>query len=94
MTARCSVFIATSLDGFISRLDGSIDWLDEANARVPKGEDCGDAQFMSTVDALVMGRHTFDLARSFDEWPYSETLVFVLSSSKKSVPKGAPVPER
>ena len=88
--AKCSVFIATSLDGFISRMDGSIDWLDEANTRVPKGEDCGYAHFMSTVDALVMGRHTIDLAKSFGEWPYGQTPVFVLSSHMTSLPVGIP----
>jgi dihydrofolate reductase len=61
MRATCSVFIATSLDGFISRPDGSIDWLMQANARVPEGEDCGYAAFMKTVDAVVMGRKTFGL---------------------------------
>lgn len=90
MPAKCSVFIATSLDGFISRIDGSIDWLDEANARIPKGEDCGYAEFMSTVDALIMGRHTFELARSFGEWPYGQKPVFVLSSSMTSLPEGMP----
>ena len=88
--ARCSVFIATSLDGFISRTDGSIDWLDQANSRVPKGEDCGYEQFMSTVDALVMGRHTFELAKSFGEWPYGKTPVLVLSSRMRSLPAGLP----
>jgi dihydrofolate reductase len=88
--AKCSVFIATSLDGFISRKDGSIDWLDQANARVPAGEDCGYAQFMSTVDALVMGRHTFELASSFAQWPYGQTPVFVLSGSMSSLPAGVP----
>lgn len=88
--ATCSVFIATSLDGFISRTDGSIDWLDEANRRVPPGEDCGYGQFMSTVDALVMGRHTFELARSFGEWPYGQTPVVVLSSRLASLPHGVP----
>ncbi len=67
MTNRCSVFIATSLDGFISRIDGSIDWLHAANAVVPQGEDCGYATFMSTIDALVMGRNTFEQALSFDD---------------------------
>ena len=88
--AKCSVFIATSLDGFISRADGSIDWLEQANSRVPKEEDCGYEQFMSTVDALVMGRHTFELARSFGEWPYRQTPVFVLSRSMTSLPGSVP----
>ena len=88
--AKCSVFIATTLDGFISRTDGSIDWLEQANARVPAGEDCGYAEFMSSVDALVMGRHTFDLARSFAEWPYEKKPVFVLSSRMSSLPAGVP----
>ncbi|MGQ0651184.1 MAG: dihydrofolate reductase family protein [Betaproteobacteria bacterium] len=88
--AKCSVFIATSLDGFISRADGTIDWLDEANTRVPKDQDCGYEEFMSTVDALVMGRHTFDLARSFGEWPYGQTPVFVLSSQMRLLPGGVP----
>jgi dihydrofolate reductase len=90
VAAKCSVFIATSLDGFISRTDGSIDWLDQANRRVPKGEDCGYEQFMSSVDALVTGRHTFELARSFGEWPYGQTPVVVLSSHMKSLPGGVP----
>lgn len=50
MPPRCSVFIATSLDGYIARGDGSIDWLDEANRSVPAGEDCGYGEFMADVD--------------------------------------------
>jgi dihydrofolate reductase len=88
--AKCSVFIATSLDGFISRADGSIDWLEQANRRVPKGEDCGYEQFISTVDALVMGRHTFEQARSFSDWPYGQTPVIVLSSRLRALPGGLP----
>jgi dihydrofolate reductase len=70
MRARCSVFIATSLDGFISRPDGGINWLDEANKLVPPGEDCGYKAFIETIDVLLMGRNTFDLAIGFPEWPY------------------------
>lgn len=54
--SKLSVFIATSLDGFIARPDGAIDWLESANATVPVGEDCGYADFMTSVDAIVMGR--------------------------------------
>ncbi len=88
--ARCSVFIAASLDGFIARRDGRIDWLERANQRVPAGEDCGYAQFMSGIDALVMGRRTFALARSFPEWPYGKTPVIVLSRRLRTLPRGVP----
>ena len=49
------MYIATSIDGYIARNDGSIDWLDEANGLVPEGEDCGFKVFMDSVDTLVMG---------------------------------------
>ena len=65
MPPTCSVFIATSLDGFIARPDGAIDWLDRLNATVPAGEDFGDARFMAEGDALVMGRASFDTVRGF-----------------------------
>jgi dihydrofolate reductase len=87
---KCSVFIATSLDGFISRADGSIDWLNEANDLVPKGEDIGYEHFISGVDALVMGRNTFEQVLSFGEWPYGTTPVVVLSKQLDSLPDTLP----
>lgn len=90
MVTKCSVFIATSLDGFISRPDGRIDWLEQANTRIPVGEDCGYESFISTVDTLVMGRNTFELAQSFGEWPYGAKPVVVLSSTMKSLPASVP----
>ncbi|MFN0304007.1 MAG: dihydrofolate reductase family protein [Burkholderiales bacterium] len=84
------MFIATSLDGFVSRSDGSIDWLHAANAVVPQGEDCGYAAFMSTIDGLVMGRNTFEQAMSFEEWPYGSTPVVVLSHTLRSLPRPTP----
>lgn len=76
---RVSVFIATSLDGYIARADGSLDWLEVQNARVPSGEDCGYGDFMADIDVLLMGRETFDKVSSFAEWPYDGKRVIVLS---------------
>ena len=64
---KASVFIATSLDGFIARPDGGLDWLDVANATVPAGEDCGYGAFIDTVDVLVMGRASFEKVLSFPD---------------------------
>ena len=86
MTIKSSVFIATSLDGFIARTEGSIDWLNEANSIVPSGEDCGFAGFMESVDVLVMGRNTFEQVLSFGEWPYGDKKVVVLSRKGVAVP--------
>jgi dihydrofolate reductase len=81
-----SVFIATSLDGFIARADGALDWLpgDEVE---PHGYD----EFMATVDALVMGRKTFETVMSFPDWPYGTKPVVVLTSTPTTLdaPPGA-----
>ena len=90
MSAICSVFIATSLDGFIARSDGSIDWLNEANSVVPPGEDCGYKKFMSTVDTLIMGRNTFEQVLTFGEWPYGSTPVVVMSHRGITLPNDIP----
>ncbi|GAA4468985.1 dihydrofolate reductase family protein [Novipirellula rosea] len=90
MSAKASVFIATSLDGFIARPDGNLDWLDEANRTVPAGEDCGYAAFMSSVDVLVMGRKTFEKVRSFGDWPYGDTNVVVMSRTPVAFPADFP----
>jgi dihydrofolate reductase len=86
MRAKTSVFIATSIDGFIARPDGRIDWLNEANAGVPSGEDFGYKEFMKSVDVLVRGRNTFEQVLTFDAWPYEDKRVVVLSSKPLSVP--------
>jgi dihydrofolate reductase len=72
---NASVFIATSLDGFIARVNGDLDWL-PAGGGEPHGYD----EFMATVDALVIGRKTFETVLTFDTWPYGEKPVFVLST--------------
>lgn len=82
-----AVFIATSLDGYIARPDGSIDWLDQANAGAPRGEDFGFGAFFDSVDAVVIGRKTYDLVRSLGgEWPYGRKRIVVFSSGKPDIP--------
>jgi dihydrofolate reductase len=76
MRARCSVFIATSLDGFIARRDGAIDWLSIVER---PGEDYGYARFMQSIDALVVGRKTYETALGFDAWPYAGKRSVVLT---------------
>ena len=70
-----SVFIGTSLDGFIARRDGSFDFLPEGG-----GEPHGYEEFFAEVDTLVIGRHTFETVLAFDQWPYKGKRVVVLSS--------------
>lgn len=90
MSTKVSVYIATSLDGFIARKGGGLDWLDEANATVPEGEDCGFHAFMDSVDTLVMGRKTYEQVLSFGQWPYDKTPVVVLSRNPISFPSHLP----
>ena len=90
MSAKVSVYIATSLDGFIARKDGELDWLNDANATVPEGEDCGYNAFMDSVDVLVMGRRTYEQVLSFGKWPYEKTPVVVLSRNPIKFPADLP----
>jgi len=71
-----SVFIGTSLDGFIARPDGGIDWL---HAVEDPGEDYGFAAFFAGVDTLLVGRNTHQVALGFPEWPYAGKRVVVYS---------------
>ena len=85
MIPAASVFIATSLDGYIARANGDLDWL-PADGGEPHGYD----EFMATVDALVIGRNTLETVLAFERWPYGEKPVFVLSTrALPAVPHGA-----
>jgi dihydrofolate reductase len=70
-----SVFIGTSVDGFIARPNGDLDFL-PAGGGEPHGYD----EFMASVDALVIGRATFETVLAFPAWPYGNKRVVVLSS--------------
>ena len=82
---KASVYIATSVDGFIARKDGGLDWLPGA-ARTAGDEDeialedFGFQEFLDTVDVLVMGRNTYEAVLGFGQWPYGSKRVIVLSS--------------
>jgi dihydrofolate reductase len=76
MRPRFSVFIAMSIDGYIARRDGSIDWLQIVH---PLDESHGYDAFFASVDALVVGRGTYDTVQSFPEWPYGTKPVIVLT---------------
>ncbi len=81
-----SVYIATSLDGFIADKNGGIDFLDSIH--IPEKTDMGYAGFMQQIDALLMGRNTFEKVLSFEvDWPY-EKMIYVWSNSLNHLPKG------
>ncbi len=85
MEKKNKVFIATSLDGYIADKNGAIDWLHSIPN--PDNIDMGYGQFDSQIDALVMGRTTFETVCGFDmDWPYQKP-VFVLSNNMTSIPK-------
>ena len=86
MTIHCSAYIATSLDGFIARKDGNLDWLTDPSK---PSEDYGYASYMSSIDVLVMGRNTFEKALTFESWPYAGRQIVILSTTLtvENIPK-------
>jgi dihydrofolate reductase len=83
---KTSVFIGTSVDGFIARPNDALDFLPT------HAEDHGYEEFFASVDALVIGRNTYDVVLGFGEWPYGQKPVFVLSTRPLApAPAGAVV---
>ncbi len=81
---RCSVFIATSLDGFVARTDGRIDWLSLVER---PGEDYGYGVFFESVDAVVVGRKTYETALGFPTWPYDRKRCVVVTHETDRRPR-------
>jgi dihydrofolate reductase len=77
------VYVAQSLDGYIAGPNGELDWLNQVPN--PDNDDFGYAEFMDRIDAVVMGRHTYQTVLSFGDWPYTKP-VFVASSTLESLP--------
>jgi dihydrofolate reductase len=80
---KISVFIATSLDGYIARPNGSIDWLLSFDTG---GEDHGYKTFYESTDCLIIGRGCLETVMTFPEWPYEGQRVIVLSTTMAAVP--------
>lgn len=79
---RTIAYIGTSLDGFIARNDGDIEWLTQfADDEAIHAYE----EFMNRIDAIVIGRGTFEKVLTFSSWPYTKK-VFVLSNSIKQLP--------
>ena len=90
---KCSVFIATSADGYIATKNGDVDWLEKAgNPDADMGEqsDMGFKNYISSIDCIVMGRKCMEKISSFnltpEQWPYGDTRIIVLSNTMKEVP--------
>jgi dihydrofolate reductase len=81
MLRKVFVFIATSLDGYIAREDGSLDWLSVVDS---PGEDYGYAEITEDADTIIMGRKTYDKALEFaDAFPISDMKVYIISSKER-----------
>jgi len=91
---KCSVFIATSADGFIAKNDGSVDWLHTAGKPdVDLGDDAdmGFKPFMASIDCMIMGRKCMEMIHSMqlteEQWPYGDTRIIVLSNTLTQLPE-------
>jgi dihydrofolate reductase len=83
---KCSVFIATSVDGFIAGVDGDIEWLHRPEFDDAMSLGLTYSDFISTVDAIMMGRNSFEKVITFDQWYYEGTEVIVLTSRQLEIP--------
>lgn len=81
MIMKVTYYLASSLDGYIAKPDGDVSWLDELGLTA---EDTGYNQFYASVDAIVMGRGTYEMIESFGEWPYSDKPTWICSHNKTS----------
>jgi len=76
---KVTYYVASSLDGCIAKNDGDVSWLEDLDISM---EDAGYDEFYSTVDALVMGRKTYEMIVSFGQWPYGDKPIWVCSNTK------------
>jgi hypothetical protein len=94
MKPQLVYYVAASLDGYIARPDGAVDWLESIEA---SGEDHGYEAFYQNIDGLLMGRATYDMVRGFGiDWPYPASPVWssraIRWSSRRPTCRGVTVP--
>lgn len=80
---KISIYIATSIDGYIARKDGSLDWLDVVGGF--GDEDYGFKKLIESIDGVILGRNTYEVAASVLNWPYKGKKIIVLSNTLKTV---------
>ncbi len=80
--------IACSMDGYIAKPDGDIDWLNEY---LTSGENYGFHAFLDTIDSVVMGARTWDFILKYGQWPYGDNRGFVFAHGNPEPIEGAPV---
>ena len=92
-TMKCSVFIATSADGYIATNDGGVEWLETAGVADADMSDCADmgfASYIASVDCMIMGRKCMEKISSFnltpEQWPYGDIKIVVLSNTLREAP--------
>jgi dihydrofolate reductase len=87
---KVSIYIATSIDGFIARKDNTLNWLEKFYPSTDnQNEDYGYQEFMASIDTLVLGKNTYNFISNVEEWPYQGKRVIVLSAKLTSVCKQA-----
>ena len=94
---KFSVYMAMSLDGFIATEDGGVDWLQQTGDQSVDMSEFGDlgfGEFIVTVDAMIMGRHTMDVIANMnltpEQWPYGDVPIYVMSTTLSELPKHMP----
>lgn len=79
---KVSIYIATSIDGYIARKDGTLDWLYRVGCA---NEDYGFQKLIDSIDGVILGRHTYEVAAKVPDWPYKGKRIVVLSNSLHTV---------
>ena len=85
MPLECSVFIAASIDGYIAKPDGDINWLHNPDYATPDNNDFGYADFINTIDIIIMGKNSYEKVVTFDKWLYTKPVI-VLSRNPITIP--------